>query len=356
MMEGADGIAFVPPPTNLGPGQATSFALAQSAIGVIPNLNITTSRAGNAETIAIKTLAGNDPSIADPINIIFPGTASATNVIRTLTSALSITISSGSTLGFISGAYQRIWLVVFDDAGTLRLGVINCLKRTVGPPENCSICLLSEAKAADSTAEGGAGAADSAHVFYTGTAVTGKYYRILGFLRYALTTAGTWDAAPGWQPFGPGVALPRTPIQEQNNVDNTMTTITGTVTANDTLPSSTDGTLYLSQAITPMYPENVINARAYVNLANHSAAVSNVVFLTQDSSSAISATYSGQDTADYEHIYMIDYMLSAQSVSATTFKLRIGATSGTIYVNGQNNTRYFGGCIQSWLKVQELMA
>ena len=35
-------------------------------------------------------------------------------------------LSSGSTVGATNNVPFRIWLVVFNDAGTLRLGLVNC--------------------------------------------------------------------------------------------------------------------------------------------------------------------------------------------------------------------------------------
>jgi hypothetical protein len=60
-----------------------------------------------------------------------------------------------------------------------------------------------------STAEGGAGAADSAGVIYTGIAVSSKPMRILGYAEWSSSglTAGTWTTTNllRVQLFGPGI-------------------------------------------------------------------------------------------------------------------------------------------------------
>lgn len=127
--------------------------LATDHAGLVENLTITTSRAGNAETIAIKTLAGTDPSPTDPVRIAFATTTGGFEVLE-LTTALSLTLSSGSTLGATSAQPFRIWLTVFNDAGTLRLGAIKCAMTD-------GVYGLQDNVPASSTAEGGAGAADS---------------------------------------------------------------------------------------------------------------------------------------------------------------------------------------------------
>jgi hypothetical protein len=100
-------------------------------------------------------------------------------------------------------------VVAFDDGGTVRLGVINARS-------GVNIYPLVQRGIASSTAEGGAGAADSAHVFYTGTAVTSKAYAVLGQLEWAsgLAMAGAWAAGPSAiEVFRPGSPLPNATIQ-----------------------------------------------------------------------------------------------------------------------------------------------
>ena len=173
---------------------------------MVENLTITTSRTGNAETIALKTLAGTDPSASDPIRIGFNTTTGGFAVIE-ITAATSIVLSSGSTLGATSGTIFRVWLVAFNDSGTFRLGAIKCALTD-------GVYGLQDNVVESSTAEGGAGAADSSGVIYTGTAVTSKVMRVLGYLEYTLTTAGTWDAAPSLVLlYGRGTKLPGDTVQ-----------------------------------------------------------------------------------------------------------------------------------------------
>jgi hypothetical protein len=109
----------------------------------------------------------------------------------TMTAATSLVVSSGSTLGAANNTPFRLWLVGFNDAGTFRLGVVNCLSGT-------SIYPLGQFPIASSTAEGGAGAADSAQVFYTGTAVAAK----------PTPCSAIWPGKPGLPPPAPGRLRP----------------------------------------------------------------------------------------------------------------------------------------------------
>src|SRR5690606_34247550 len=75
----------------------TGGALSSNAF-LLENLTLVASRTGNAETIAVKTLVGTDPTSSDKGRVSFI-TSSGGYVTRDITAALSITIPSTATLG-----------------------------------------------------------------------------------------------------------------------------------------------------------------------------------------------------------------------------------------------------------------
>lgn len=173
---------------------------------VLINGQLSVTVAANVLTVAVKTLAGNDPSAADPVYAVFRSATAGSGAqsVIAITAATSLTVSAGSTLGGADGIPLRAYVLGFNDAGTFRLGIVNLWSGGVRYP-------LPRHGIASSTAEGGAGAADSAGVIYTGTAVTSKAFRILGALTWvtALTTAGLYAAAPDYvKPWGPDDLLP----------------------------------------------------------------------------------------------------------------------------------------------------
>ena len=105
---------------------------------------------------------------------------------RTVASALTLVISSGSTLGTTNAVLSRLAVLAIDNAGTVELAVSN-LSGAVN---------LNETGLISTTAEGGAGAADSATAVYSTTARTNVPYRIVGFIESTQATAGTWATAP----------------------------------------------------------------------------------------------------------------------------------------------------------------
>ena len=111
---------------------------------------------------------------------------SGTVVSRLISSAISVVVSSGSTLGTIAATQSRIVVLALDNAGTVELAVVNIS----GGND------LTETGVISTTAEGGAGAADSASVIYSTTARTGVAYRVVGYIESTQATAGTWATAP----------------------------------------------------------------------------------------------------------------------------------------------------------------
>jgi hypothetical protein len=111
---------------------------------------------------------------------------SGTVVTRTIASAISVVVSSGSTLGTVSAVESRIVVLALDNAGTVELAVVNIAGGTN----------LTETGLISTTAEGGVGAADSASVVYSTTARTNVAYRVVGYVESTQTTAGTWATTP----------------------------------------------------------------------------------------------------------------------------------------------------------------
>ena len=105
---------------------------------------------------------------------------------RTIAAAISMTVSSGSSLGTVNATAARLALLAIDNAGTVELAITN-LSGGVN---------LDETMLISTTAEGGAGAADSASVIYSTTARTNVPFRIVGFIDITEATAGTWATAP----------------------------------------------------------------------------------------------------------------------------------------------------------------
>lgn len=161
--------------------QTFSAAVATSATHVMPASQYKSGIAGieattgsNALTITLKAGAVLD----------FRSTTTTTGVPNTrfVPADISMVVSSGSTLGTTSAVQSRIIVLAIDNAGTVELACVNLAGSNK----------LDETNLINTTAEGGAGAADSASTIYSTTARTGVPYRVVGYVDSTQTTAGTW--------------------------------------------------------------------------------------------------------------------------------------------------------------------
>jgi hypothetical protein len=160
------------------PTDSGTMALTSAAGGMrYPIQPITASVAGNALTVTL-----------NPTTLDFRSATLGSGTVntRTVSSAISVTVSSGSTLGTINSTASRIVVLAIDNAGTVELAVVNI----AGGNQ------LDETNLISTTAEGGAGAADSNNVIYSTTARSNVAYRVVGFVESTQTTAGTWATAP----------------------------------------------------------------------------------------------------------------------------------------------------------------
>lgn len=151
-------------------------------------ITITASVASNALTVTL-----NPTSLDFRSSSLTSGTINT----RTISSPISVTVSSGSTLGTINATQSKLVVLAIDNAGTVELAIVNIAGGTQ----------LDETNLISTTAEGGAGAADSATVVYSTTARTNVPYRVVGYVESTQTTAGTWAAAPSTIQGAGGQAL-----------------------------------------------------------------------------------------------------------------------------------------------------
>lgn len=138
---------------------------------------ITASVAANALTVTI------NPTVLDFRSATL--TSGDVNT-RTISSPISVVASSGSTLGTVNATLARLAVLAIDNAGNVEVAVMNI----------AGGAKLDETGVISTTAEGGAGAADSALVAYSTTARSNVPYRLVGYIESTQATAGTWATAP----------------------------------------------------------------------------------------------------------------------------------------------------------------
>lgn len=149
------------------------------------NLGLSVTAASNILTIALKTKTGSDPSGGSPVKVGMRSSTltSGTYNQRSASSALSMVLSSGSTLGLAGSATEWIHHYLIDNAGTLELAT-------------SAFLFADEGSLISTTAEGGAGAADSRAVMYSTVARTNVPFRWIG--RSKITTGASHASGTTW--------------------------------------------------------------------------------------------------------------------------------------------------------------
>lgn len=346
-------------------GTAASLEGSISAPNEPINLTLTASVGSNILTVAIKTRSGSDPTASRPVLIPFRSATATTGdyTWRSLTAATSIATTVGGTFGVANSTAFRLWIVAFDDGGTVRLALINCLTTVAGAGvgrDVTGIFNLPGWGIASST-QIGAGST-SAGVFYSfGAAVSSKSYIVLGYLTYesGLATMGTFGSAQTrLQIFSPVVPLPGAVIQTARNQSGAVATGTTTVAYTDTLPQNTAGDQYMTQAITPTSAANVLDIDHLGWYSGSGGGRLIMSMLFQDTTAnAMCSMIGNHANADWACGNPLRAKILAATTSSTTFKVRAGCSAAaTTTFNGSASGRIHGGVIDSLMEVREIMA
>ena len=144
-------------------------------------------------------------------------------------------------------------------------------------------------------------------------------------------------------------------IQRKQTELTTLDTIATVLPFDDTIPQNTEGDEVFTLAITPAATTNKLRlefscqAGSTVDGAGISAA------LFQDTTAgALAAAGVVSDSISSMQTLHFTHEMDAGTVSETTFKIRAGPSSGSMYINGQSGARKLGGVLKATLTITEL--
>jgi len=124
----------------------------------------------------------------------------------------------------------------------------------------------------------------------------------------------------------------------------------------DTIPQITEGDEYFTCTITPKSTASTLYIEVIVHTANSSAAYVVVAALFQDATAnALAAGYTTPQNANKQASIHFAYSMAAGTTSSTTFRVRVGASSGITTVNGTSGARLYGGVITSSIVITEVL-
>lgn len=310
--------------------------------------------AANALTVSIKTLSGNDPSLLEPVYALVPDTTQASRPIitRAIIAPLSMTVSSGSTLGTSSGIASRIRAVLVDTGTNVVLGVYTAWSNPLKV-----LRILNESAVISTTAEGGAGDADSS-IIYTTAAQTSRPWVEIGYMESKQTTAGTWAQALDAQVTISGnYKRAGDVVQLIPVLDLGMSSGTTQIPIDDTIPQITEGFELAGGVITATSPANLLEIDSIMNFSTSAAAHITQALFLDSGANAIAAKSIGVPTGNINLIYesYLKHYMVANSAAALSFMLRTGpSAAATVTVNGFSAARKFGGVLVRYLIIKEI--
>lgn len=144
----------------------------------------------------------------------------------------------------------------------------------------------------------------------------------------------------------------------QSSISSSFTTATS-IPLDNTIPQSNEGAEFLTCSITPQSATSTLYVSAVVNVSSSSGSAPTIVLacFRDAGSSAIGAVCATCFATNGMITISLDVKIASSSTSPSTFRLRIGGTAGTTYVNGNSSTsQLFGGVSATTLTVAEVGA
>lgn len=202
---------------------------------------------GNNLTVTLLNQNGVTPTSAAPVLICFEtfsgGIGSPTWV--PVTAATTFTANAGSSFGSANAVAQRYWIIAFNNAGTVNIGVYAATNEAVSIGNGAAgstVPVNETAGAVSTTACNACTNATTVQTYYSTTALTNVSARIIGYFEATEATAGTWATAPSIvQVFASGMKKPG------ELVGSKSITTAGNSTLNWTLQSTANPILLSGQ-------------------------------------------------------------------------------------------------------------
>jgi len=155
------------------------------------------------------------------------------------------------------------------------------------------------------------------------------------------------------------VALPASGkvLQVVNDQTGASLTNTTNMSVDDTIPQSNEGGEVLSVAITPSSSSNKLLIQVHVNLNSSSQQGIHAALFQDSTANALAAQTSYVDGGHWANSMSFNHFMTSGTTSETTFKVRVGANSGsTTRINGTSGTRRDGGVGSTSITVTEISA
>ena len=144
-------------------------------------------------------------------------------------------------------------------------------------------------------------------------------------------------------------------IQVVNAQSGAVATGTTSIPADDTIPQITEGTEYITLAITPTSATSKLLIQ--VVWMGSTTSPSCTIALFQDATANALAASISSMAANGLTVIPLNYFMTAGTTSSTTFRLRFGSNAAaTTTTNGQSGGRFYGGVANTSITISEVAA
>jgi hypothetical protein len=135
-----------------------------------------------------------------------------------------------------------------------------------------------------------------------------------------------------------------------------QSTVSGTIPFDDSIPQNSEGSQVLSGSFTPLSASSVIVLEATLFGVPATSGVNVGMALFKDTGAdAIAASWMAAENNGRMISQRLVHNYSSPGTSAITFALRVGANSGSFYVNGNSGGRLGGGVLRTALRATEYL-
>lgn len=169
--------------------------------------------------------------------------------------------------------------------------------------------------------------------------------------------SGNWQCLSYKRQSGRSIVDPSQVLQIVESLSSAAATGTTVMPQDDTIPQITEGDEYMTVAFTPLNAASKLLIEAEGIFASSAGGAFGTVALFQDAGAdAIAVTTGILGAAGQASPFRISLLVTSGSLSARTYRLRIGPESaGTITFNGQAGARLFGTLNKSFMRVTEFL-
>lgn len=144
-------------------------------------------------------------------------------------------------------------------------------------------------------------------------------------------------------------------VQVVQTVLTTSVSCATLLPADNTIPQNNEGNEILSISITPSSASNKILIR--VNVFGTTSGAAHFTAAVFKDSDVNALTTSGGGTYFYDHLAALEYLDTAGTTSAITYKVRAGASANILYINSDYvGTRRYGGTAHTGITLMEIKA